>query len=570
MARAPGVTPAYAAAALLAAALLAAAAPRMAPAAASRPAPPAAAPRAASASAPAVAPHPAPTAANAALDAAFARFWAAASEQAAADAVRAILAAGPKAAEVRARLRAGRPYAPAPTGRQALSRRNRDGVEFPYILHVPAGYDPAAPLPLRVYLHGGVMRPLPAGDDWWRGEERWVREDAIVVAPASWNAAPWWQRSQIENLAGLLADLKRRYNIDENRIHLLGVSDGATGAYYHAFKAATPWAGFLAFIGHPAVLGHPRSEVDGEMHVVNLRGKPLLIINGARDRLYPAALIEPYVRLFADAGVEVEFRPQAEAGHDLSWWDREAAGVEAFIAAAVRRPLPDALAWETESGREFNRSHWLVIDELGAVRGESALAEHNQVRVPGPRAPLGIEAVAELPDGAGLRVAQVGADSLASQAGLAPGDVILAMGGAPVRTAAAARAAILQVRPGQQLPLTVERGGAPLQLALRFPATQPGESRIAFPRRQTSGRVELRRSANTVTAETRGVRRFTLLISGDQFDLSRPIRVVVNGAAAHDGAVAPDAATLLRWAAVDWDRGLLFDAEIPVTVPPGA
>ena len=389
---------------------------------------------------------PAPAAANEALDAAFARLWAAQTDPQTAAAVEAILAAGPDAGEVRARLRAGRPYAPAPTGRQALSRRNRDGVEHPYILHVPAGYDPAAPLPLRVYLHGGAMRPLPTGDDWWRGEDRWVRDDAIVVAPLSWNASPWWRRSQIENLAGLLADLKRRYNVDENRVHLLGVSDGATGAYYFAFKAATPWAGYLAFIGHPAVLGHPGTVVDGQMHVVNLRGKPLFVVNGARDRLYPAALIEPYVRLFADAGVEVAFRPQAEAGHDLSWWDAEAGRVEAFIAGAVRSPLPDALTWETESAREFNRSHWLVIDELGAVRGEPALDEHNQVSVPGPRTPLGIDAVAELPDGAGLRLAQVGSGSLAEQAG---GPLILEMGAAAQR--------IL----GEDVPGC--RGGAPLQ-----------------------------------------------------------------------------------------------------------
>ena len=77
-------------------------------------------------------------------------------------------------------------------------------------------------------------------------------------------------------------------------------------------------------------------------------------------------MIEPYVRLFADAGVEVAYRPQAEAGHDLSWWDAEVARVEAFIAASVRSPLPDTLAWETESAGEFNRSHWLVIDALGA------------------------------------------------------------------------------------------------------------------------------------------------------------------------------------------------------------
>lgn len=504
-----------------------------------------------------------------ALDAAFAAFWAAGSEQAVASAVEAILAQEPAADAVRSRLRAGREYAAdAPTGRQLRSRRNRNGLEHEYVLHVPAAYDPRTPYPLRVYLHGGVMRPRPADGAWWRSEERWVRDDAIVVAPASWNESVWWQRSQIENLAGLLDDLKRTYNIDENRAYLMGVSDGATGAYYHAFKATTPWAGFLLFIGHPAVLANPSTGVDGEMHVPNLRGKPLFVVNGAHDRLYPAAVVEPYVRLFAEAGIEVEFRPQPDAGHDLSWWDAEVEHVEAFIAATRREPLPDELTWETETTREFNRAHWLVVDELGAVEGESALAAFDRVTVPGPRRPLGINTVGELPDGAGLVLVEVGAGSLAEDAGIEAGDVLLDMGGAPTRTAEAARDAILRIRPGQDLPVTVEREGAPVRLTLRFPATQPGESRIAFSHSQPSGRVELRRDGNTVSAATRGVRRFTLLLSADRFDFSRPVRVITNGVVAHDGLVAPDAATLLRWAAVDWDRTALFSAELTIEVVP--
>ena len=504
-----------------------------------------------------------------ALDAAFAAFWAADSEQAVASAIDAILAQEPAARAVRSRLRGGREYAAdVPTGRQLRSRRNRDGVEHAYVLQVPAAYDPRTRYPLRVYLHGGVMRPRPADGAWWRSEERWVRDDAIVVAPASWNESVWWQRSQIENLAGLLNDLKRIYNIDENRAYLMGVSDGATGAYYHAFKATTPWAGFLTFIGHPAVLANPSTGVDGEMHVANLRGKPLFVVNGARDRLYPAVVVEPYVRLFAEAGIEVEFRPQPDAGHDLSWWDAEVEHVEAFIAATRRRPLPDELTWETETTREFNRAHWLVVDELGDVEGESTLDAFDRVLVPGPRRPLGINTVGELPDGAGLRVIEVGAGSLAEDAGIEPGDVLLDMGGAPTRTAEAARDAILRIRPGQELPLTVERGGASVRLTMRFPATQPGESRLAFSHSQPSGRVELRREGNTVTAATRGVRRFTLLLSEDQFDLSRPIRVTTNGVVAHDAAIDPDPGTLLRWAAVDWDRSALFSAELAIEVTP--
>ena len=502
-----------------------------------------------------------------ALDETFAALWTAESVEEVERAVEAILATEPDVDAVWNRLRAGRDYDDrVPRGRRLRHRQNRDGLEHPYVMRVPADYDPRQPIPLRVYLHGGVMRPLSEDGEWWRSEERWVRDDAIVVAPASWHESVWWRRSQLENLAGIVNDLKRVYNIDENRVHMLGVSDGATGAYYHAFKATTPWAAFLTFIGHPAVLGNPRSIVDGEMHVVNLRAKPLFVINGARDRLYPAGVVEPYMRLFADAGIQLVFLPKPDAGHDLSWWDEEADNVEGFIAATPRDPLPDQLSWETESVDEFNRAHWLVIDELGEVEGESELDRYERVTVPLPGPPLGIDRIGELPDGAGIKVLRVTSNSLAAQAGLQVDDVIVEMGGRPTATADAARNAILEIRPGDELPIVVDRGGSLQTLVMRFPSTQRGEARIAFPHQMPSGRVELERSGNTVTAATRGVRRFTLLLSRDQFDLSQPITVVTNGVVVHEAVVAPDVSTLLGWATVDWDRSLLFDAALPIEV----
>ena len=71
-----------------------------------------------------------------------------------------------------------------------------------------------------------------------------------------------------------------------------------------------------------------------------------------------------------------------------------------------------------------------------------------------------------------------------------------------------------------------------------------------------------------MSASTQGARRFTLLLSPEQFDFAQPIRVVTNGVVSHDGVVTPDAATLLRWAAIDQDRSLLFSAELQIEVEP--
>ena len=79
-----------------------------------------------------------------------------------------------------------------------------------------------------------------------------------------------------------------------------------------------------------------------------------------------------------------------------------------------------------------------------------------------------------------------------------------------------------------------------------------------------SGRVDLIREGNTVTATTRGVREFTLLLSPDQFDFDKPVRVVVNGRVAFDGRVERSVETLTKWSARDHDRTMLFAAELKI------
>ena len=97
--------------------------------------------------------------------------------------------------------------------------------------------------------------------------------------------------------------------------------------------------------------------------------------------------------------------------------------------------------------------------------------------------------------------------------------------------------------------------------------TPLGEGRI-FTHYAPSGRVDLVRDGNTVKAATRGVQQFTLLLSPDAFDFSQPIKVIADGRTVFDGRVTRSAATLLKWAARDNDRTMLFGAELKVTLAP--
>jgi hypothetical protein len=80
------------------------------------------------------------------------------------------------------------------------------------------------------------------------------------------------------------------------------------------------------------------------------------------------------------------------------------------------------------------------------------------------------------------------------------------------------------------------------------------------------GRADLERKGNTVTATTKGVQTFTLLLSPDVFDFNQPIKVVANGKEVFSGRVERSLQTLLKWAARDNDRTMLYGAELHINL----
>ena len=91
-----------------------------------------------------------------------------------------------------------------------------------------------------------------------------------------------------------------------------------------------------------------------------------------------------------------------------------------------------------------------------------------------------------------------------------------------------------------------------------------GPPRTLFARAGRSGRVDLTRTDNVIQASTHGVTAFTLLLSPDQFEFAKPVRVIANGRTVFDGRVQKDVRTLMKWAAIDNDRTMLFGAEIKI------
>lgn len=327
------------------------------------------------------------------VDAAFARFWKASSREDAAKTIKDVIKSGVSFDEALARLRRGRPY--STNVRRGLVRGERRTIygNFSYDLWVPDGYDPARRYQLRFQLHGGVSRDQEpsvdqfaaesaAGDGPGGGRRSFgglvetapPREplrsaaDQIYVLPAAWRDAPWWSRVQVENLSIILDAVKRAYNVDENRVVVSGISDGGTGTYYMAMRDTTPFASFLPMNGSMMVLSNEQLNIDGELFPGNLRDKPLFVVNGGKDPLYPERVIRPFMRHFIQGGVEIDYHPQADAGHDTSWWPSLSAAFEQFVQSHPRLPLPTSLTWEVTDRQTPGRAHWLVIDRVVDAR----------------------------------------------------------------------------------------------------------------------------------------------------------------------------------------------------------
>jgi poly(3-hydroxybutyrate) depolymerase len=313
------------------------------------------------------------------LDDAMRAFWDADSPGEAAKRIARIVAAAPSFDEARSRLEAGRSFTTERSGRVELPT-SVGGNRLDNVAEVPADYSPARAWPLRVMLHGGVGRPAPsAGGEPPRPlSNRTPGGAEIVLHPRSWAEAEWWKPEQVSNVLALVDRLKRRYNVDESRISLSGISDGGTGTYYFAMREATTWAACLPLNGHPSVLANPDVGADGELFARNMANCPLYIVNGGRDRLYPAASVSPLIDMLKKGGVPLVWQVYPEAGHDVSWWPTERPRYESFLAGHARVAHPPSVSWETERTDRYSRFRWLVIDRLGKRPSDVTLEDVNE------------------------------------------------------------------------------------------------------------------------------------------------------------------------------------------------
>ncbi len=483
--------------------------------------------------------------------------------EAVAAALKSIKDAKPTVEQTIAAIRAGRTYKAVPKRWLKAEATGVDGVKRTYLAHIPKGYDHGKPTPVIFYMHGGVSRPVPIPEP---GFQRYCGQwlavgrgiGAIMVFPKGTAKSKWWNSVGARQLPRIITALKRKFNIDENRVFVTGFSDGGSGSFHLMLNYPTAFAGAIPLNGSLLV-----SQVEGfPAFLPNLRRGPIHIVNTERDQLYPAARVRQIVDVMKRLNVPVTFNTYAKIGHSPAYMNREMPAIQKYLEKTKRKPLPKRIDWECTTPTT-GRCDWVRILEIDPklANDDPDLAD-TQVRVTPTRVRLGVHVNREY-KGPGVKVASVQPGSTAEKLGLKKDDVITKLDGKATGGFRALVGLLSKKRPGQKLSLSWTSGEKQHSKTLELPPSKPV---AVLRRKKPSGRIIAEVAGNTVTVRSRGVARFRVLVSPGMFDLAKPIVINVNGKKLFEEVVKGDLTTLLTQSRIDQDRTVQYVARVNVTV----
>ncbi len=461
--------------------------------------------------------------------------------------------------------------APATTGWAVeLRHQINDTLVAPAWLYIPTSYNPQIPTPFVISLHGGVSgaKFRDASTKNWHDESVIQIAEAegwLVLYPLGMTGCAWWDKTGMENILWYVREMKRLYNVDDDRVAMCGFSDGASGSYHFAMLAATDFAVFFPWSGHPSV----GTQVGGiQTYLENLQARPLFASNGGKDQLYPAAKLDPFHRLILSTGSLLSVSYCDTAGHNYGYMPEEWSRMAVRFERHARDPYPSEIYFET-ADLEFSSLDWLKISTLDTTRSAAWWYGDLNLKETDDRISIGFNPDQDY-DGKGVRLGFVSADpeSPAVKAGMKAGDILIQIDDVKVVGMADVVLAKEGRKRGDPITLTFNRGSEKMKFETSYPPIQEYD---AFPRNLKSGAVIVRRVGNSFEIQGSRVASCEISLSPDMIRFEEPVRVAVTERThffeAHNAIVKPSSTTLLDQFQKDHDRIRLVYAKLKLDIP---
>jgi poly(3-hydroxybutyrate) depolymerase len=248
-------------------------------------------------------------------------------------------------------------------------RAEWDGALQPYALYVPKDYDAARPWPLVVALHGAGSshrhmlrrvfgldnRPGESDEEASRNELPLPEVPALVVAPYGRGELMGYDGLGGQDVLRVLADVRRAYNVDPDRVTLTGLSMGGGGTWALGLQHPELFAGLAPICGvtdsRRLIPAADRGDYDlaalealePPAFAENAAGLRVLIFHGDADPTVPVA----------DSRRMVErFRKLGWLGKTVTYTEYAGVDHKAWIPAYADAKLLRALAELKRSAKE--------------------------------------------------------------------------------------------------------------------------------------------------------------------------------------------------------------------------
>jgi predicted peptidase len=199
-----------------------------------------------------------------------------------------------------------------------------DGTEQPYALYLPTHLDPAKKYPLVIALHGEgsdhrveLRRVFGVGPPPGEAEVLESRRVGplpdmgyIVAAPLA-RGGLGYEGIGEKDVYDALADVERRYPVDEDRVYLTGTGVGGGAALRLALTRPDVWAAVAAVAPEP-----PPGIEELARNALNV---PIHLYHGEMDPIAAVGASRKWQRLLLDADVNVEYVEYPGVRHNA--WD---------------------------------------------------------------------------------------------------------------------------------------------------------------------------------------------------------------------------------------------------------
>ena len=190
-----------------------------------------------------------------------------------------------------------------------LHAANDRDVRGGFSVYVPEQWDGRAPMPLVMALHGGRGHGRDFLWSWLRAARS---SGVLVIAPTSRDGTwPITGGKDVDAapLNDMVASVAVRYPVDPGRVLLTGMSDGATYALLGGLRDGTPFTHLAPVCGvlHPSVIAG-----GGLAHA---HGRPLYMVHGARDWMFPVQTARWARGVLAAAGARLVYRELEDLSH---------------------------------------------------------------------------------------------------------------------------------------------------------------------------------------------------------------------------------------------------------------